>query len=817
MEKRMSLVVAVLASLVFAGAARAVEVKLQVVETDQVARKPAAITTGVPFARGAVKEVSRLAVRVGGQSVPAQFIQTAPWNDGSVRWALMDVQTDVPASGPVELVVSDVGGNPAPAAPLKVQETPDAIAVSTGPLEFRVSAKKPGLFESFKVDGAERLTELGRGVVLYKAGGGDVIGQPAEVAVEQAGPLRAVVRVRGRFPGVHNDLLTYTARLTAFAGRKFVKVHLWLENQGAMGYFTTRNDAATSTTAAWFAFDGLAVELGLGLGGSPVARCEGVSSDAGLKVLQYCTQTHGQEKVQYKKAPFYTYDDLNYTITAGGKELKRGARTDGVVELIGRSAPLTAAVRDFWENYEKAIEVDRALLRLWLWPTEGVWPRPRPNLHGNELYDKTLQALAQDGVYLIPGAVHKGHEFILDFSGRPAAETLAELRAPLVALAPAAYYATTEAAPGLFAPPEVRTGLKDCDAKLDAWLRMTRSAADPAAPTGIWAARLVPCESQVGYMSDSSYWFGWMDFGDLFIPGRGPVSLSYDWTYLMLLGALRTGDPNFVRLGSQMARHRIDIDQLWSDKDPPEINGLQRGDFNFPSFHCYRLYAPPRVGTNWLAGVVLHYLLTGEAKALECARRNADGLKTAWAWIDRTKPYAGPQGDMADNAWGIESYCAMHALTADKTWLDEALGLFNRHVVPKWKTYGPFLHDPDHQIQSQDYIQEDLKYCYSIASFCQLHHLTRDETVFKLLQEGTEKPFPDSFFEAPLYLSDLYAYVGMVTKKPALLKQAAESLSQAFPESKCPPVFLPGNTTWGRTSAMMLRTGHILQYANWKK
>ena len=243
---------------------------------------------------------------------------------------------------------------------------------------------------------------------------------------------------------------------------------------------------------------------------------------------------------------------------------------------------------------------------------------------------------------------------------------------------------------------------------------------------------------------------------------------------------------NFVRLATAMARHRIDIDQLWSDRDPASVRGLQRGDFNFPSFHCYRLYRPPGVGSNWLAGVVLYYMLTGEPKALECCTRNAEGLKVAWDSIARTKPWGGPQGDMAANAWTMSSYCAMYKLTGDKKWLDEALALFNSNVVPKWKSLGPFLHDPANQIQSQDYIQEDMKYCYAIASLCELHHLTGDETVFKLLKEGCEKPFPDSFFEAPLFLADLYAYVGLKTKNDQYIKKGGRTLRRQLPGIQMP-------------------------------
>ncbi|KKM00224.1 hypothetical protein LCGC14_1806570 [marine sediment metagenome] len=89
--------------------APAAEVKLTVTEPAGVARSPGIVTSGVPFARGAVKDASALSVRVGGKVVPSQFIRISPWPDGSVRWALMDCQLPVPAAGKAELVVRDDG------------------------------------------------------------------------------------------------------------------------------------------------------------------------------------------------------------------------------------------------------------------------------------------------------------------------------------------------------------------------------------------------------------------------------------------------------------------------------------------------------------------------------------------------------------------------------------------------------------------------------------------------------------------------------------------------------------------------------------
>ncbi len=825
---------AVCLAALLAGPAAALEVKLTVSDDAKVARKAGAVTSGVPFAKGALKDVKKLSVSAGGKVLPAQFTKLAPWDDGSVRWALMDCQVAVPADGTVTLLLRDDGKNRAPAKPVKVVDGASEVRISTGPMVLVIDKKKPGIFKSVKVDGKELVTSAGKGLVLYAPGEAKkvektirykkvtvteygppkpvVAAAPAEVTVERAGPLRAVVCLRGKFPGVHGERLGYTVRVSAFAGQKFAKVHVWLENGGGMGYYK-KSKSKTLGNMEWLLFDGMALEFGLD--GEPQASCEGSAPSGKFKVLQVCKLNKDGRKLKYNAYKIYQLKDFEYTVSGGGKQIKKGERTDGVVAISTGDRKLTTAVRNFWQNYEKAIELDGATLKFWLWPIEGQWPRKR-HVQWAGLFDKQLETLPQAGLYWLPGGVHKGHEIILDFSGRDAKESWAELSRPLFALAPAAYYAGTEAAPGLFAPPGVKTGDDECNAKLDAWMRMTRSTVDPASATGLVAARKSSPWSAVTYFGDSCYWYGWMDFGDIHVPGRGPVGLHHDWTWIMLVNAMRTGELAFVRNAINMARHRIDVDQLWSDRDPAHVRGLQRGDLGFPAFHCNRLSRPPGVHSNYLAGVALYYMLTGEPKALEACKRNAEGLKVAWAHIAKTRPYAGPQGNMAANAWAMHAYIAMHALTGKKTWLDEALKLFKTNVTAKRKKLGPHLHDRQ-QIRGQGYTRDDMRYCYAVHVFCLLHHYTGDKDLFKLLKAGCDKDFPENFFDAPLFMADLHAYVALKSGKADYADDAVEHWLEASPESKCPPVFLPGNSQWSRRRAMHMRAGHLLQYYFWKK
>ncbi len=746
----------------------------------------ALITGGVPFKKGELKDVSGLNVMLDGKAIPAQFSKTVAWDDGSVRWALLHTQAPVAGKGSESLSLS-TGKNPEPASPIQIKESDESLAVSTGPLAALLNKKKPGFVHSLRVDGKELLTGEGRGIVLVTGEGKKVQGlAPAEVILEESGPMRAVICLKGGFPGVHKDMLKYTARLYLYAGRKIVKTHFWLENYGADGH-------GKKVKPEWFAFEAMGLDFGLGLGDSISAECEGAKGSGPFKVMQTCERG--------KKKPYFTYDDFTYEVTHNGEVVKTGKRTDGILSLKGANGSMNVGIRHFWQNYQKAIEKDGKHLMVWLWPEGGQWPRSKEYTYRIQ----RLKGIVKEGKYRLQGSAHKGHEFILDFSGGSVEKTTADLNGPIFPRAEGKYYTSTEALPEFFVAENVSTGNKFCDFKLRNCMNMSRRVFDPETPDSLYEARKESKVFHIGsYHSDQSYWYGWMDFGDISVYGVGQISLRPDWPLLAMFEYLRNGDTSAWQMARQMAHHRIDIDQYWSDRDPPIMNGVQSGNV-WPSFHAHGRgggYAP---GGTFIAGPALWYMLTGEPKAKEACLRSAEGLVRAWKIINEKKVYGGGRkADMSQNGWTINSFCAAYELTGDNRWLDEAMKLFNGNVVPKWKSHGPHLHSPGKgQIRGQSYIGEDRQYCHAIGSLCNLHRLTGNEKVLELLTAGCEKELPsNSFYDAPVFLAGLYAYVGAVTDNAEFMKTAVKKFVTGFPESKNPPP----------RSNMFIRAGYLMEY-----
>jgi len=76
------------------------EVPLTVTNTAAVARHAWPVTSGVPFPEGHLGSADHVRLLdESNRTVAAQFVPLAEWPDGSIKWLLVDFQTDLPADG----------------------------------------------------------------------------------------------------------------------------------------------------------------------------------------------------------------------------------------------------------------------------------------------------------------------------------------------------------------------------------------------------------------------------------------------------------------------------------------------------------------------------------------------------------------------------------------------------------------------------------------------------------------------------------------------------------------------------------------------
>ena len=138
--------------------AAAISLPLTVREWHGFPRTDEPVTCGVPMQPGALRDLSRVAIRSPeGARVPAQFAALAHWPDGSVRWLLCDFQASVAAKEAAVYTLAD-SLEPAPATPLRLEESEEAYTVTTGPLKF---------FDTMNFIGGQIFPTLPAGTSLY--------------------------------------------------------------------------------------------------------------------------------------------------------------------------------------------------------------------------------------------------------------------------------------------------------------------------------------------------------------------------------------------------------------------------------------------------------------------------------------------------------------------------------------------------------------------------------------------------------------------------------------------------------------------------
>jgi hypothetical protein len=159
--------------------------------------------------------------------------------------------------------------------------------------------------------------------------------------------------------------------------------------------------------------------------------------------------------------------------------------------------------------------------------------------------------------------------------------------------------------------------------------------------------------------------------------------------------------------------------------------------------------------------------------------------------------------------WSILNLCSLYDLTADKKYLDDALILFNKPLTMQWQKGGPYLGATGGNC---------LQYYYSTQGLCELHHRTGDANVMKLLKEGCEGDYEatkPAYNEWPIFLSNIYAYVGYKEKNAAYIARAEELFAKYAEITKNLGCYT-ANGAWDKESGKLIRNGHILQYVEWK-
>lgn len=575
-------------------AASAFDIALAVEEPGGVPRPGWPVTSGVPFARGALTDAKAVTLLAGdGKAVPLQTDVLARWPDGSVRWLLLDFQVDLAAGEKKAFTLRRElkAAAPAVTAPVRVTTAGTRTTIDTGPLRLELDSQGfdplGAVWLDENSDGRftadERVTSGAGGLFVRDAASRrfESARAPAEIVVEESGPLRVVVRATGRHASADGSMFRYIVRLHAYRGQPFVRC-----------FYTFINDHQGSVMAS---IEELGVTMRLAPEAGPAAHAAVGGHAPGT-------------------ARIFQVDEHRYEVNGRAA----GARAPGWATEAGMKAGFAVGVREFWQQWPKSIEARAGTVTLGLCPDfpAGIYD-------GKSLEDENkLYYPLRQGLHTFKIGVAKTHEFsALFFAGAPKSEPLADFfraaEEPLLARCEPAYVGGTQAA-GDFPPADPKKF-----AGYDAWF-------DRA-----FVAHLE--------RRDRVREYGMLNYGDWF--GERAVNwgnLEYDLAHGLFLQYLRTGDRRLFSRGAQASRHHIDVDVIHAINPllknpfglPPKVGEIWLHSLNhtggyfanapLPVNMTYQMGHSANYGHVWISGDLDYYHLTGDRRARDVALMVAD-------------------------------------------------------------------------------------------------------------------------------------------------------------------------------------------------
>jgi hypothetical protein len=569
-------------------------VPITIADRAGVAHDSELVTFGIPLPRDwQVADPATLQlVDETGQPILAQFNVLARWGaplaemSAPVKWLLVNCCSSVEANGRRTLTLQTGAAARAPPVPLRIYTSqPGRLTVDTGAATFVINTdSRFNLLEQVTLGGQSMLQPLPpRDAIAYRgvdglsvvAGGRpDFTPRKTSVVVERSGPLSAVIRVAGSIPDDRQRaVLDFTARLHFAAGRNDVRLDFTVENNHPVIARADDNQPTNvhnqgSVNSVYIG--DLQLKLRLRDANGPLTvrteqETEITQPSLPLRLYQDSSGTDtwnnyvghvGWPGNEAPAAPrLQSYCTLpGYEISGGGLGApKAGRQALGWITASRASdngPSLTVAMRDFWQNFPKALEAapDGTV-------AVNLFPRGSQFRHNFRVGEE------------------KTHSVLLHFARAPtnAAESERLARAfnqPLFGVAPAEWYTSTGALGEVPAADFARWPLYE---------RYVRIAFEPNPDFDPGRDDPNYGNRTLRQVQEQYNFFGWQDYGDVPLDYEGfgerqagQMNLKYWYVYGMFLQFCRSAEPRWLDVARPAAWHLADVDFLHIPDEGPQ-------------------------------------------------------------------------------------------------------------------------------------------------------------------------------------------------------------------------------------------------------
>ncbi|WP_200975656.1 Tat pathway signal sequence domain protein [Echinicola sp. 20G] len=387
-------------------------------------------TLGVPWPMGQVKKESFYLINENGKQHPVQSWPLAYWPDGSIKWSGHAISRLGKLGKDVKLMP---GKGVQPEKALVVEETAEKIKIDTGLVQCNISKSGNQLIESIVRNGRQGLIN-GRLVLLHQDG---VLGekenittslfegQIEKVAVEQQGPVRAVVKIEGKHAGTgYEAWLPFVIRLYFYAGGDSIRTMHTIVFDGdeekdfikglGLRFEVPMEDELYDRHIRFAGKD-------RGVFAEAIRGLTGLRRDAGKAVRD--AQVQGEKTPDEATFPDSVKSRLHYIPAFGDYTLSQtspdafsirkrtkaghswlksgfGDRARGTGYIGGPSGGVAFGIRNFWQSYPAQLDIrdahtQNAEVTMWLWAPDS----PAMDLRfyhdgmGQDTYEKQLDAL----------------------------------------------------------------------------------------------------------------------------------------------------------------------------------------------------------------------------------------------------------------------------------------------------------------------------------------------------------------------------------------------------------------------------------------
>ncbi len=673
------------------------------------------VSFGVPWPRGAVKSGQTLALTgADGKKLPVQSWPLAYWPDGSVKWS--GIATVAGAVAPITVAPGAAFTDGA----IQVTQTADAIDIDTGKLKARILKQGPVLIASLAIDGREVARNGQLDCILQTAPETDYLtpaprekylGEIKKVTVEQSGPVRAVVKIEGMHRAAQGtrEWLPFIVRLYFYAGQEPVRmVHTimydgdkekeFIRGLGLVFEVPFRELPQNRHVRFSNSNGGLWAEPVL----LPAGGGRGAGGPAGPVVNQLDGQKMGpttSELAQWDAFKLTQLSSEGFTLIkrtnpkSSWVGVAEGQRASGLVFVGDVSGGLAVGVKNFWQSYPAALEVQGATgaaaqLQVWFWSPDGPAMDMRhydvrghgPVNGGSGSYED------YEPGYSEPTGVGRTSELTLFPSGNVPTrdETVKQAQAstlpPLLVVSP--QYLHSVGAFGLWSLQDRSTPFKkDIEDRLDSAIDYYQRAID------------------------QHHWYGYWNFGDV---RHGYDAQRHEWRYdvggyawdnselgsvlWLWYSYVRTGRADIFRMAEAMIRHTSEVDTAhfgrfaglgsrhnvvhWGDSSKePRISQSTHARF----FYYFT--------TDERMGDLIH-----EETNVDAVTAEVDMMRKAQPRNDEEKKYPGRVRVGPDWLVFIGNWMTEWERTGDTKWRDKIMaGVNSMAEMPYWMRTGKNL------------------------------------------------------------------------------------------------------------------------------